>query len=167
MARCRPQARPTKTTRTSGSLDFGGQQVAYEYLPAAHTDGDIYVHFPELDLVVAGGPRVRGVLAAARLPHGAWLGGLVKAHEKLAKLVKPATRVVPANGRVLTGEELQRHADMYAAFHERMVGYINKGMDSGDSIADRPLQAFEEQFGDPTTFIYGAFQSLNLAYSPD
>jgi hypothetical protein len=56
---------------------------------------------------------------------------------------------------------------MYAAFHEKMVVYLNRGFDSGDCIADKPLQAYESQFGDSSKFIYGAFQSLNLAYSPD
>jgi hypothetical protein len=99
--------------------------------------------------------------------NGAWLGGLVKAHEKLAGLVAPDTRIVPANGRPLTGEELRRHHQMYAKFHEQMVGYQNKGMDSGDVLAARPLKDQEAQFGDPTAFIQGAFRSLNIAYSPD
>jgi hypothetical protein len=74
---------------------------------------------------------------------------------------------VPANGRLLDGAELKRHHEMYAAFHEKMVGYLNKGMDSGDVLGERPLRVFEDQFGDSTAFIHGAFRSLNLAYAPD
>lgn len=162
-----PVARPKKTTRTAGSLSFAGQPVEYGYLPAAHTDGDLYVHFPDHDLVAAGGPVCADAWPLLDYRNGAWLGGLVKAHEKLVALVKPDTRIVPANGRLLSGSELARHHEMYAAFHERMVVYMNRGWDSGDAIADHPLQEFEAQFGDPSAFIYGAFQSLNLAYSPD
>ncbi len=162
-----PQARPTKTTRTNGSLTFAGQQVDYGYLPAAHTDGDLYIHLPQHNLVAAGGPVCAEAWPLLDYRNGAWLGGLVKAHETLAALVRPDTRIVPANGRLLTGTEIARHHDMYAAFHERMVGYMNKGWDSGDAIADRPLKTFESQFGDPAAFIHGAFISLNLAYSPD
>jgi cyclase len=162
-----PAARPTKTTRTNGSLTFAGQQVEYGYLPAAHTDGDLYIHFPEANLVVAGGPVCASSWPLLDYRNGGWLGGLVKAHQKLAALVQPDTRIVPANGRLLTGAELQRHFEMYAAFHEKMVVYLNRGFDSGDCTADRPLKAFEDQFGDPTAFIQGAFRSLNLAYSPD
>ncbi len=161
------KGRPTKTTRNGGSLTFAGQQVNYGYLPAAHTNGDLYIHFPEANTVVAGGPVCSETWPLLDYRNGAWLGGLVKAHEKLAALVKPDTRVVPANGRLLTGTELKRQHEMYAAFHEKMVMYQNKGMDSGDCIADQPLKAFEAQFGDPKAFIHGAFQSLNLAYSPD
>jgi glyoxylase-like metal-dependent hydrolase (beta-lactamase superfamily II) len=162
-----PVARPTKTTRTGGALTFAGQPVEYGYLPAAHTDGDLYIHFPQVNLLAAGGPVCADGWPLLDYRNGAWLGGLVKAHEKLVALVKPDTRIVPANGRVLTGAELARHHAMYAAFHERMVGYMNKGWDSGDAIADHPLKEFEAQFGDPSEFIHGAFMSLNLAYSPD
>ena len=31
---------------------------------------------------------------------------------------------------------------MFAAFHEKMVVFLNKGMDSGDCIAARPLKEF-------------------------
>jgi glyoxylase-like metal-dependent hydrolase (beta-lactamase superfamily II) len=162
-----PAGRPTKTTRTNGSLKFAGKQVDYGYLPASHTNGDLYIHFPEDNLIVAGGPVCSESWPLLDWRNGAWLGGLVKAHEKLATIAKPATRVVPANGRLLTGSELKAQHQMFAAFHETMVGFLNKGMDSGDCIAARPLKEYEVQFGDPKAFIYGAFQSLNLAYSPD
>ncbi len=161
------KGRPTKTTRTTGSLSFGGQTVDYGYLPAAHTNGDLFVHLPDANVLVAGGPVMSQAWPMLDYRNGAWLGGLVRAHETLAKRVKPDTRVIPANGRVLTGEELQRQHAMFAAFHEQMVVFQNKGMDSGDCVAARPLQAFEAQYGDPRDFIVGAFHSLNLAYSPD
>jgi cyclase len=162
-----PKARPTKTTRTTGALTFAGQTVNYGYLPAAHTNGDLYVHFPDANLLVAGGPVMSEAWPILDYRNGAWLGGLVRAHEKLAALVKPDTRVVPANGRVLTGDELKRQHELFAAFHEKMVVFQNKGMDSGDCVAARPLKDFEALYGDAKAFITGAFHSLNLAYSPD
>jgi cyclase len=40
------KARPTQTTYNTGSLAFAGEQVDYRYLAAAHTNGDLFVHFP-------------------------------------------------------------------------------------------------------------------------
>jgi glyoxylase-like metal-dependent hydrolase (beta-lactamase superfamily II) len=162
-----PEGRPTKTTRIAAWLLFSGRHVDYGYLPAAHTNGDLYVHFPEANLLVAGGPVASESWPLLDWRNGAWLGGLVRAHEKLVRLVKPDTRVIPANGRALTGAELQRHHEMLAAFHEKMVVFQNRGMDTGDCIAARPLKDHEARLGDATEFIRGAFHSLNLAYSPD
>lgn len=162
-----PAGRPVKTTRTSGELEFAGNTVRYGYLPAAHTNGDLYIHFPDANLLVAGGPVASEAWPLLDWRNGAWLGGLVRAHETLARLVNDDTRVIPAHGRMLSGAELRQHHALYAAFHERMVVFQNRGYDSGDCIAQQPLKAHEAQFGDATAFIRGAFHSLNLAYSPD
>ena len=162
-----PAGRPTKTTRRDGSLEFAGRPVVYGYLPAAHTNGDLFVHFPDANVVVAGGPVMSESWPILDWRNGGWLGGLVRAHETLAKLVQPDTHVVPANGRLLSGVELERQHELFAAFHEKLVAFQNKGMDSGDILAERPLKDFEAQYGDATAFIQGAFRSLNIAYSPD
>lgn len=163
----KPEGLPTKTTRTHGSLDFAGHRIEYGYLPAAHTNGDLYVHLPEDNLIIAGGPVQSAAWPLLDWRNGAWLGGLVKAHEKLAQLAKPDTRIIPANGAPVSGADIARQHAMFAAFHEQMVAFQNKGYDSGDCIAARPLKEFEPRFGDASKFIHGAFQSINLAYSPD
>ena len=160
-------ARPKKTTRGDGSLAFGGQTIDYGYMPAAHTDGDIYVHFPTMNLLVAG-----GVVSAEEWPlldhrNGAWLGGRVRALERLAGLVKPDTRVVPANGRVMTGSEIVRHRDMYQKLFATMIGYLNMGLGPEDAVERNPLKEYQAEFGDPSAFTYGALRSMMIAYVPD
>ena len=163
-----PQAgRPTKTVRLDGALDFSGQQVDYGYMPAAHTDGDIYVHLPKLNLLVAG-----GVLSMEEWPlldykNGAWLGGRVRAVEKLASLVKPDTRVVPSVGRVMTGADVVRQRDMYQKLFSTMIEYLNKGQGPEDMAKHRPLKDYEAQYGDSTKFAYDAMRSMMIAYVPD
>jgi cyclase len=163
-----PQAaRPTRTTRGDGSLEFAGQQIDYGYMPAAHTDADLYLHFPKLNLLVAG-----GVVSAEEWPlldyrNGAWLGGRVRALERLADLVKPDTRVVPANGRVMTGSEIVRHRDMYQKLFTTMIGYLNMGLGPEDAVQRNPLKEYQPEFGDPSAFTYGALRSMMIAYVPD
>jgi len=160
-------ARPNKTTRGDGSLEFAGQQIDYGYLPAAHTDGDLYVHFPKLNLLVAG-----GVVSGEEWPildyrNGAWLGGRVRALERLAGLVDPGTRVVPANGRAITGSDIVRHRDIYQKLYLTMIDYLNMGMGPEDAVERNPLKPYQAEFGDPSVFLYGALRSMLLAYVPD
>ena len=163
-----PQAaRPNRTTRGDGSLEFAGQQIDYGYLPAAHTDGDLYVHFPKMNLLVAG-----GVVSAEEWPlldyrNGAWLGGRVRALERLAGLVDPDTRVVPAHGRVMTGSDIVRHRDMYQKLYVTMIDYMNMGLGPEDAVERNPLKPYEAEFGDPSVFLYGALRSMLIAYVPD
>jgi cyclase len=163
-----PQAaRPTRTVRGDGSMEFTGQKIDYGYMPAAHTDSDIYIHFPAMNLMVAG-----GVVSAEEWPlldyrNGAWLGGRVRALERLADLVKPETRVVPANGRVMTGNEIARHRDIYQKLFTTMIGYLNMGLGPEDAVQRNPLKEYQSEFGDPSAFTYGALKSMMIAYVPD
>ncbi len=161
------KARATKTTRTTGSLEFAAQHIEYAYLPAAHTDGDLYVHFPELNLIVAGGPVEGDRWPVLDTHNGGWLGGLVRAYEHLATLVKPDTRIVPASGKVLTGAFITRYRDIYDKLFKQMFVYFNKGYGPPDAVAARPLKPYEDELGDPSEFIFGAYRSILTAYVPD
>jgi cyclase len=160
-------ARPTRTTRGDGSMTVAGQQVDYGYMPAAHTDGDLFVHLRTMNLLAAG-----GVVSAEEWPtldyrNGAWLGGRVRALERLAGLVNPETRVVPAQGRVMTGTEIVRHRDIYRKLYLTMIDYLNMGLGPEDAVQRNPLKEYQAEFGDPSAFLYAALRSMSIAYVPD
>jgi cyclase len=160
-------ARPNRTARGDGTLDFGGKRIAYGYLPAAHTDGDLFVHFRELNVLAAG-----GVVSGERWPlldyrNGAWFGGRVRALQRLADLVEPGTRVVPADGRLLTGRDVVRQRDIYDELFVMMIGYMNMGLGAEDVVARNPLKQYEAELGDASAFLDGAFRSMQIAYVPD
>jgi len=160
-------ARPTQTTRGDGSLEFGGHRVDYGYLPAAHTDGDLFVHFEDLNVLAAG-----GVVSGEKWPlldwrNGAWFGGRVRALERLAGIVKPDTRVVPAEGRLITGRDIAQQRDIYDELFQTMIGYMNMGLGAEDVVPLNPLKAYESEYGDASAFLDGAYRSMQIAYVPD
>jgi cyclase len=161
------EGRPTKVVRGDGTMEFGGQPIEYGYMPAAHTDGDLFVYFPKLNLLAAG-----GVVSAEEWPlldykNGAWLGGRVRALERLAKVVKPDTRVVPATGRIITGADIVRHRDIYQKLFATMIAYLNMGLGPEDAVERNPLKEYEKEFGDASDFEYAANRSMMIAYVPD
>jgi glyoxylase-like metal-dependent hydrolase (beta-lactamase superfamily II) len=160
-------ARPRESVRGQASREFAGRRIDLGYLPAAHTDGDLFVHFPHANVLAAG-----GVVSGESWPlldyrNGAWLGGRVRAVQWLADLVEPDTRVVPADGRVLTGRDIVRQRALYDELFETMIGYMNKGFGAEDAVAANPLKAYEAEFGDPSAFLDGAYRSMLIAYVPD
>jgi glyoxylase-like metal-dependent hydrolase (beta-lactamase superfamily II) len=160
-------ARPTETTRAEGSLQFGGRRIDYGYLPAAHTDGDLFVHFIEMNVMAVG-----GVVSAQAWPlldyrNGAWFGARVRAVQRLAGLVRPDTRVVPADGPLMTGRDIARQREIYDELFVTMIGFMNKGYGAEDVVRDNPLKQHETEFGDPSAFLDGAYRSMLIAYVPD
>jgi len=160
-------ARPNRTTRGDGSLEFAEQTLNYGYLPAAHTDGDLFVHLPGLNLLAVGGVASAEGWPLLDFRNGAWLGGRVRALERLAGLVRPDTRVVPADGRVMSGADLVRQREIYQQLFVTMVGYLNMGLGPRDAAERRPLKAYETEFGDAAAFVEGALRSMMIAYVPD
>ncbi len=159
--------RPTKTFTKDGSLDFAGHKVEYGYLPAAHTNGDLYVYFRDLNLLVAGGAVGSDSWPLVDYRNGAFVGGVVRAHEKLATMVKADTAVIPAQGRPMTGATIVTQKDMYEKLFLDLNALMNKGMGFNDIVATNPLKGFESQYGDPSVFLDGIYRSMEMAYVPD
>lgn len=162
------RARPNKTTRTNGTLESAGWKINYGYLPQAHTDGDLYVYFPQADVLAAGGPVAGDGWPILDIHNGGWLGGLMKAHESLLRVLGPSTRIVTAHGEsLLTRRDLERHHKMYETLYDRLMTALNKGMGPDDVIDQRTAKEFEAEMGEASRFLDSAFRSLLLAYSPD
>lgn len=158
---------PGKTTRSDGTMKFAGQEIIYGYLPAAHTDGDLFLYFPMLDTLVAGGPVTVGQWPVPDIRNGAWMGGLLRAYERLSQVVSADTVVIPAHGAVTNGTEILRMRAMYTLLHLELAEQLNLGMGPDDIVAMNPLKEYEEQFGDASAFLDAAHRSLQIAYVPD
>jgi len=160
-------ARPGRTVRTDGSLEFSGRRINYGYMPQAHTDGDIYVHFQDFNVLAAG-----GVVSGEKWPsvdyrNGAWFGGRVRALQHLADVVKPDTRVVPADGRLITGSDILHQRDIYLELFTTMIAYMNMGLGAEDVVKRNPLSKYQSELGDPSSFLDQAYRSMQIAYVPD
>lgn len=159
-------ARPRQTTYNTGSLEFAGETVSYRYLPAAHTNGDLAVHFPRRNVLVAGGPVSASAWPVIDYLNGGFIHGFMRSYEILAEMVKPDTRIVAADGPVLTGADLLRHQAMYQELFRQFFVFFNKGFGPQDAIAAEPLKAHVAELGDPAKFLAAAYRSLQLASVP-
>ncbi len=161
------KARPNKTTYTADKISFAGQDIEYGYLLQAHTDGDIFVYFKEANVLVTG-----GVVSADGWPQldwetGGWIAGLVAGYDKLLKVANADTKIVPANGAVLTRGDLEGQRKMYMTIYERLVAGLNKGLGPEEVVASAPAKEYEAQWGKPDVFVEAGFRSLWGHYAPD
>jgi cyclase len=158
-------AQPNKTFYTTGQLDSG---IRYGYIPdAAHTDGDMYVHFPTQNVLVVG-----DVLSSQGWPvvdwqTGGWIGGIAGATQRLQTLANDQTRIVPGRGPVMSLADLKVQATMYATIYDRLTTLLNKGRGPSEAVAAKPTKEFDAQMGNPDEFVRRAFESLWAYLSPD
>ncbi len=155
------EALPTETFYTTGKTVFAGEPVEYGLMPMAHTDGDIYVHFPLSDVLVVGDVVQAGKLPYLDWPTGGWIGGMQQAHRTILSLAKETTKIVPANGPVMTKADVQASLDILTKVRDELVKLMKQGKGAKDMIDAKALKEFEGQLsGDPEAFLYTAYRGL-------
>jgi glyoxylase-like metal-dependent hydrolase (beta-lactamase superfamily II) len=161
------KALPTQTIYKNATLALGEETLEYGYLPQAHTDGDIYVHFMKANVLVAGGVASQDRWPVVDFQTGGWIAGLVAGLDRLLTVADESTRVVPADGALLSRDDLQAQRTMYFTIYERLVRCLTKGLAPEEAVATQPAQEFEPQWGDQSEFLTRAFKSLWGHYAPD
>ena len=158
-------AQPNKTFYTTGALDSG---VRYGYIPdAAHTDGDMYVYFPQQNVLAVGDAVAGQGWPSVDYATGGWIGGIVGGLQRLQTLANEETRIVPGRGPVLGLNDLKAQYEMYGSIYDRLTQLLNKGRGPGEAVAAQPTKEFDAQMGNPDEFVRRAFESLWAYVSPD
>jgi len=159
-------AQPNKTFYEKETLASG---IRYGYIPdAAHTDGDLYVHFPQQNVLAVGDAVCGQGWPVVDWATGGWIGGIVGGLQRLQTLADDKTRIVPARGPVLTLADLKSQFEMYGAIYDRLVTMLNKGRSPGEAVDAKPTKEFDARIGvNPDEFVRRSFESLWAYLSPD
>jgi glyoxylase-like metal-dependent hydrolase (beta-lactamase superfamily II) len=162
------KARPTSTFfYDSVKTSFGDEPVQYGYLGQAHTDGDIYVYFAKANVLVTGGPVSAAGWPVIDYKTGGWIQGLIDGIRTLAGVANDQTRIVPANGPVLTKADLVAQQQMYTTIAGRMQKMMRQGLGAQEVVAKNPAAEYEAKWGDSKAFVDMAFRSLWGHMAPD
>ena len=158
-------AQPNKTFYDKGALDSG---IRYGYIPdAAHTDGDLYVYFPQQNVLAVGGVAYGQGWPEVDWWTGGWIGGIVGGLQRVQTIANKDTKIVPAVGPVLSFAEIAEQATMYGTIYDRLYQMINKGRGPSEGVAAKPAKEFEDKMGNADEFIRRSFESLWAYLSPD
>jgi glyoxylase-like metal-dependent hydrolase (beta-lactamase superfamily II) len=158
-------AQPNKTFYDTGALESG---TRYGYIPdCAHTDGDLYVHFPKQNVLAVGDVISGQGWPVVDWTTGGWIGGIVGGMQRVLTLVNEDTRIVPGRGPVLTLADLKVQFDMYQAIYERLSKLLNSGRGPTEAVEAKPTKEFDAKMGNPDEFVRRAFESLWAYVTPD
>ena len=156
---------PNKTFVSSDrqplDIGFGGEKAYYGHLPQAHTDGDIYVAFPDQNVVVAGGAVSVGTYPVLDYITGGWVGGMMDATQTLIDMADEETLIVPQAGPPQRRADLQDQLQMLGAVRERVEAMALKGQGIDDMIAAKVTAEFDDRYsGDVELFISNMYEGL-------
>ncbi len=154
------EALPTETFYATASMPWGGAEIAYGHMLQAHTDGDIYVHFPAENVLVAGGAVSNDAWPVIDWWTGGWLGGLLDAYLIMLEIADEDTVIVPGSGPLMTRGELSAQNDMYLEIFDRLASLLKASKGPAEVVAARPTQGFKENWAGADRFAELAFRSF-------
>jgi cyclase len=158
-------AQPNKTFYDKGTLDTG---IRYGYISdAAHTDGDLYVYFPQQNVLAVGDAAYGQGWPVVDWWTGGWIGGIVGGLQRIQSVANKDTKIVPANGPVLSSADIIAQVDMYGTIYDRLNQMLNKGHSPSEAVDAKTAKEFEAKMGNADEFIRRSFESLWAYLSPD
>jgi len=158
-------AQPNKTFYDKGALDSG---IRYGYISdAAHTDGDLYVYFPQQNVLAVGDAAYGQGWPVVDWWTGGWIGGIVGGLQRIQTVANKDTKIVPAQGPLLSFADIAAQLDMYGNIYDRLNQMLNKGRGPSEGVEAKPAKEYEAKMGNSDEFIRRSFESLWAYLSPD
>ncbi|MCI5106907.1 MAG: hypothetical protein MRY76_09355, partial [Pseudomonadales bacterium] len=161
-----PAARPVISFNDSMSFHLNGEEVRAVLAPPAHTDGDVFVYFPESDVLHLGDVYRTTSYPIIDVYNGGTLRGTIAALDKAIDLAGPETRIIPGHGLEVVGRnELIEFRDMILDIQGRVLSLIREGKKLDEVMAAQPTADYDAQWTDdpgwgPEDFIPTVYYQL-------
>jgi cyclase len=150
-------ALPTSTFFTpKKDLFFNGEPVTLFHQAAAHTSGDLFVHFRKSDVVVTGDIFIPHGYPRVDTARGGTVKGVIDALNALLEITVPernmmgGTRVIPGRGRISNEAEVVDYRDMVTIIRDRVDAMVKKGMTLQQVRAAQPSLEYDGYYGATT-----------------
>ena len=129
---------PTVTLEKEHELRAAGYVVQLAHVTPAHTDNDVVVHIPELDVLHVGDLLFNGHHTFVDASAGGTTVGWDRALAAAIAMCTPATRVVAGHGPTTDRAGLQRQRDYFARLREAASAAIREGRTRAEVVALKP-----------------------------
>lgn len=145
------QFAPTQTIDADTNLEVGGIKLQVRVFGSAHTDNDLVVHLPELNVLVVGGLVVGKLHAYLDRPGGGTVAGWLDTLTKLSGMCNDKTVIIPANGDPAGPDSLRQQAEYLTALR----GYVLDAVKAGkvrDEVVKAAIPPAYESFALPAVY---------------
>lgn len=136
-------ALPLVTYRGQVTFHMDGEDVEAIPIPAAHTDGDTLVYFPNNDIIMTGDFFRSLGYPNIDLANGGSLKGMLEGLGITIGMAGPKTRIIPGHGAIADRAGLTAHRDMILAIRDKIAPLVQQGKTVEEVIASKPTAEFD------------------------
>lgn len=141
-------ARPQLTYKDGITLHLNGEHARIIHAPAAHTDGDSFVHFTGANVIHAGDLFFNGIYPFIDAWSGGSIAGLIVAVDKILAIAKDDTRIISGHGPMATRADLVAYRKMLETVRERVARAKKEGKSATDMVSAGMFKDIESTWGD-------------------
>jgi cyclase len=157
-------ALPTETFAQSHTLKANGEQVNLGYIPPAHTDTDISVHFTRGNVLHLGDTFFNGAYPFIDAGTGGHINGMIAAANRALKMVTATTRIVPGHGPLADRGALVKYRDVLITVRDRVAKLKKAGGTEKEVVAAKPTADLDATWGkgfmQPDVFVGIVYNTL-------
>jgi glyoxylase-like metal-dependent hydrolase (beta-lactamase superfamily II) len=157
-------ALPTITFPTRATFHWNGNTVNVVHVENAHTDGDSFVQFANLNVIHTGDTYMKDQYPFIDRSSLGSIDGFIASAEKVLARSDENTKIVPGHGALATKADFQRFHDMLVKVRANIKALVDQGKSEDEVVAAKPTAEFDGFWGQgfmmPETFTRFAYQSL-------
>jgi glyoxylase-like metal-dependent hydrolase (beta-lactamase superfamily II) len=140
-------ALPVVTVPGEIRLHLNGDEMHAFHVPAAHTDGDLIVHFVKSKVVHMGDTYFNGMYPFIDASSGGHPDGVLAAADRVLALADEQTQIIPGHGPLAKKADLQAYRDMLATVTARIKAARAAGKGNEEIVASAPAAEFDAKWG--------------------
>lgn len=140
-----PGALPIVTFNDSLSLHVNDDELRGIHVQAAHTDGDVFIHFRKANVIHTGDLVFAGMYPFIDIDSGGSVAGVIAAVDRMLALADKDTRVIPGHGKVTDRAGLEAYRQLLVVTSGRMRELVKAGKTLDEVLAARPFADYDAQ----------------------
>jgi glyoxylase-like metal-dependent hydrolase (beta-lactamase superfamily II) len=138
---------PAEVFTNAKTLDFNGEKHSLQHTPRAHTDTDLFVHFPNHNVIHTGDLWFNGYYPLIDVGTGGTIHGMIAGVNRCIALADAQTKIVPGHGRLGNLAELKQYNHMLTTVAARVEKLKRQGKSIEEILATKPTAEFDSVYG--------------------
>ena len=141
-----PQAAlPIVTFNDAITFYLNGDEIHGTFVPHAHTDGDVYVHFRKANVIHTGDVFFR-FYPFIDISSGGSLAGLIVAVDRILAIADDKTRIIPGHGPLAHRADLVEYREMLVTTSGRIRDLMKAGKTADEIVAAAPNADYDKKW---------------------
>jgi cyclase len=136
---------PVVTFADGVTFHLDGIEARVVHVPAAHTDGDAFIHFPGANLIHAGDVVFHELFPFIDLDNGGTVDGFIAAQERILSLTNEETRIIPGHGQYTDRDGLEEDIAVLKGAQAKVRTLMEAGLSEEAILEANPLAEYESR----------------------